>query len=137
MKVFVSSEELMFKSIAEQIEEALKKKPASVIALPTGSTPLGLYRELVERFEHGEIDFSKTIFMNLDEYAGLPEGHSQSYARFLRKNFLDKVNALEKNIFLFDGKAKDMKKQALEREAFVKKHAIDLALLGIGENKNN
>jgi glucosamine-6-phosphate deaminase len=134
MNVFVSSKELIFKSIAMQIEEALKKKPSSVIALPTGSTPLGLYKELVEKFENGKIDFSKAIFMNLDEYIGLPRKNKNSFAWFLRKNFLEKVNASKKNIFLFDGKAKDLKKEALQREALVKKIGIDIALLGIGEN---
>jgi glucosamine-6-phosphate deaminase len=134
MKVFVSSRELIFKSIAGQIAEALEKKPAGIIALPTGATPLGLYKELVEKFEQGKIDFSKAVFINLDEYAGLPQSHAQSYARFLRKNFLDKVNASEKNIFLFNGKAIDLKKEAAQREAFLKKKGIDIALLGIGKN---
>jgi glucosamine-6-phosphate deaminase len=71
--------------------------------------------------------------MNLDEYIGLSQSHPQAYARFLRKNFLDKINASSQNIFLFDGKA-DANKQAKEREALVKRKGIDLALLGIGEN---
>ncbi|MBN1940767.1 MAG: glucosamine-6-phosphate deaminase, partial [Candidatus Diapherotrites archaeon] len=133
MRVFVGSRELIFKSIANQIQEIVKKKSCSVIALPTGSTPIGLYKELVERFESGKIDFSNTIFLNLDEYLGLSQRNPQSYAVFLRKHFLDRVNASEKNIYLFNGKG-DAKKQALEREKLAKRKGIDVCLLGIGEN---
>jgi len=135
MKVFVApGQELLYKSIASKVLELVEKKPSAVIALPTGSTSLPLYKELVKKFEKGSIDFSKTIFMNLDEYIELGQKHSQSYARFLRKNFLDRVNASEKNIFLFNGRAEDLKKEAKKREELVKRKGIDLALLGIGEN---
>lgn len=135
MKVFVSpEEEIFFKAIANSIFALVKKKPNCVIALPTGSTPVGLYNELVKKFEQGRIDFSKTVFINLDEYAGLGQSHQQSYSRFLRKHFLDKINASEKNILLFNGKAADLNEEAAQREKFVSASGIDLALLGIGEN---
>ena len=134
MRFFVADEKLASKAVAAEISGILRKKPCAAIALPTGSTPLGLYRELVKQYWQGKIDFSKAIFMNLDEYAGLRQSHPQSYARFLRKNLLGKINAGEKNIFLYNGAAADLKKEAAEREALVKRKGIDLALLGIGGN---
>jgi glucosamine-6-phosphate deaminase len=134
MRFFVTDERFASKVAGAKIAEILRKKPGAAIALPTGSTPLGLYRELVKQYRQGKIDFSKAIFMNLDEYAGLRQSHPQSYARFLRKNILGKINAGEKNIFLYNGAAADLKKEAEEREALVKRKGIDLALLGIGGN---
>src|SRR3989344_413365 len=133
MQLFVYPEKIFVKKISEEISLLLKKKPSAVIALPTGSSPLALYKELVKQCIQGKIDFSKAVFMNLDEYAGLSRENKYSYAFFLRKNFLGKINAQEKNIFLFNG-AENLQKQAREREALVKRIGIDLALLGIGQN---
>lgn len=135
MKVFVFQDaQAASERIAEEIAKMIEEKPESSIALPSGSTQLNLYSLLAKLNSAGKIDFSKTIFFNLDEYIGLSQSHEQSFAFFLEKNFLEKTNAKKENIFLFDGAAGDISKEILEKEAKIKKFGLDLAWLGIGEN---
>ncbi len=135
MRVLVApKKELIFTAVASQIASLVRKKPDCVIGLPAGSTPTGLYPELVKRFERGKIDFSKTAFLGLDEFVGFGHKNPKSNARFLRSRFLDHVNASEENIFLMDGAATDAKAEGKRFESLVKEKGLDLVLLGIGEN---
>lgn len=111
----------------------LRRKPASVLGLATGSTPLGLYRELAALRARGEIDFSSVTTFNLDEYAGLPASHPRSYANYMRELFFSKVNIPAENIHIPDGTTADIPAHCAEYEAAIKKAGgIDLQLLGLG-----
>ncbi|HWB61459.1 MAG TPA: glucosamine-6-phosphate deaminase [Chthoniobacteraceae bacterium] len=111
----------------------LRRKPASVLGLATGSTPLGLYRELAARHERGEIDFSAVTTFNLDEYIGLPATHPRSYANYMRELFFSKIKIPPGRTHIPDGMAPDIPAHCAEYEAAIKNAGgIDLQLLGLG-----
>src|SRR3982750_2131148 len=90
----------------------LSRKPASVLGLGTGSTPLGLYRELIALHRAGQIDFSAARSFNLDEYLGLGPEHPQSYAHFMRENLFQHVNFAAGATHLPCGLAPDFEAEA-------------------------
>src|SRR5690349_17522954 len=76
---------------ADIIERQLLRKPNSVLGLATGSTPVGLYNELVRRYKQQGLDFSQVTTFNLDEYLGLPPTHPQSYRYFMDENLFNHI----------------------------------------------
>ena len=125
----------MSNAAAERFKEQINKKPDSVLGLATGSTPIGLYKKLIEFYKGGKVDFSNVITYNLDEYVGLDEKSKQSYKYFMAHNLFNYVNAKKENIHIPDGCAKDMEKECIEySEAVEKSGGIDLQVLGIGNN---
>ena len=74
-------------------EKAAKTDKPFVLGLPTGSTPIATYKELIRMNQAGEISFKNVITFNMDEYVGLPESHPESYHSFMAKNFFDHVDA--------------------------------------------
>ncbi len=121
------------KEAAKIVITQIKNKPNSVICFATGSTVLGLYKELIKAYKKG-LDFSKIIAFNLDEYLGLSKNNKYSYNYFLKQNLLNHINIKKQNIKLIDGSAKNAKKLCLDYEKKFKKHPIDLIILGIGRN---
>jgi len=118
---------------ADIYTEQLKKKPNSVLGLATGSTPIGLYQELIRRHEVGEIDFSKAQSFNLDEYYPIDPAHHQSYAYFMNEQLFSKINLSKTQIP--SGSATDPKAECVRYDAEIDKAGgIDLMLLGIGNN---
>ncbi|MCL2153030.1 MAG: glucosamine-6-phosphate deaminase [Oscillospiraceae bacterium] len=118
---------------ADIFAELLREKPDSVFGLATGSTPLGLYAELVKRYQAGEIDFSKARSFNLDEYYPISKDHPQSYAYFMRENLFSKVNFSSSR--LPGGDADDPAAECARYDAEIEAAGgIDLQLLGIGLN---
>jgi len=108
-------------------------KPNSVIGLATGSTPLGLYRELGERCQKGDLDFSEVITVNLDEYAGLKGDHEQSYRYFMQKNLFDHINIKPENTYVPNGYSADPAQEGKEYDDRITRFGgIDMQLLGIG-----
>ena len=123
----------MSRLAADIFAAQLHKKQDSVLGLATGSTPLGLYAELVKRYNAGEIDFSKARSFNLDEYYPIAKNHPQSYYTFMHKNLFDKVNFASSR--LPDGEAGDPDGECANYDAEIKSAGgIDLQLLGIGLN---
>ena len=120
------------KGAAKIIIAQIKKKPNSVICFPTGSTVLGLYKELINSYKKNKVDFSKVIAFNLDEYLGLSKNNKQSYNYFLNKKLFDHINIKNRN--LLDGSINNPKKLSLDYEKKLKKHHIDVIILGIGVN---
>jgi glucosamine-6-phosphate deaminase len=113
--------------------QQLEDKPDSVLGLATGSTPIGLYSELVRRFQIGKIDFSKATSFNLDEYYPIKKSHLQSYDYFMRTNLFDKVNFAK--TMLPDGEASDPVIECARYDDELRAAGgIDLLLLGIGLN---
>ena len=123
------------KLAADLFEALIRTKPACVIGLATGSTPLPLYRELIAREKAGKIDFTRVRSANLDEYKGLAPDHPQSYRRFMQENLFDHISIKPENTIVPDGLAEDVQAmcEAYERqiEAW---GGVDLQLLGIGHD---
>lgn len=109
--------------------------PKSVLGLATGDTPIGMYNQLANWYEKGDIDFSQVRSINLDEYVGLEKSHDQSYDRFMRKNFFHKINIDPANTFLPNGLAEDIEAECERYEQNIKDiGGIDLQVLGLGHN---
>ncbi|MBP3742010.1 MAG: glucosamine-6-phosphate deaminase [Treponema sp.] len=112
--------------------EASENKPF-VLGLPTGSTPLGVYKRLIELYEKGEISFKNVITFNMDEYLGLEETHPQSYHYFMQENFFSKIDIKKENIHILDGRAADPQEECRRYEELIKAAGgIDLFLGGCG-----
>lgn len=110
-------------------------KPDAVLGLATGSTPQGLYRELISKHTDDGLDLSQVTTFNLDEYAGLPREHEQSYYHFMQANLFEQVNIPAENTHIPDGLAEDIPAHCKDYErAIVDAGGIDLQVLGIGSN---
>ncbi len=110
-------------------------KPNCVLGLATGSTPLGTYKQLIEWYEKGDLDFSQTRTVNLDEYVGLGAADEQSYIHFMRTNFFDHINIDPRNTHLPNGLELDAAKQCADYDSLIHSlGGVDLQLLGIGHN---
>jgi glucosamine-6-phosphate deaminase len=117
------------KIAARLVASVIQTKPAGVLGLATGSTPLRLYRELVEM----KLDWSKLTTFNLDEYVGISPQHPQSYHSFMWENLFQHVNVATKNVNIPDGLAKDIPGFCARYEnKIAATGGIDLQLLGIG-----
>ncbi|NVM56248.1 MAG: glucosamine-6-phosphate deaminase [Candidatus Helarchaeota archaeon] len=117
------------------IHQAWKKKNSLVLGLPTGRTPLGVYKRLVALHNKGEIDFSQVVTFSLDEYLGLKENHPQSFAFYMKKNFFQHINIKKENIFRFNGTPENIDDHCREYEERIKSFGgIDIQILGIGKN---
>ena len=82
-------------------------KPNAVLGLATGSTPVGMYKQLIEWYKKGDLDFSQITSVNLDEYKGLSGDNDQSYRYFMNKNLFDKINIKKENTHVPDGRTDD------------------------------
>ena len=110
-------------------------KPASVLGLATGSTPIPTYRELIRLHRAGVVDFSSASSFNLDEYCRLPVDHPCSYHRFMQDELFSHVNFAPKNAHVPDGNAVDLAAECARYDAAIANSGgIDLQLLGIGRN---
>lgn len=120
--------------IASKIKAAAptKEKPF-VLGLPTGSTPLGIYKCLIEMNKKKEISFENVVTFNMDEYVGLPDDHDQSYHYFMFSNFFDHIDIKKENVHILNGMAKDPAAECKAYEkAIVQAGGIDLFLGGVG-----
>ncbi len=120
---------------AELVKQVVEEKNDAILGLATGSSPIGLYKELIKLNKEGEIDFKNVITVNLDEYIGLAGDHHQSYRYFMNDNLFNHVNIDKKNTYVPDGVAKDLNESAKKYEELVKSlGTIDVQILGIGAN---
>ena len=119
---------------AKIFEEQIERKPDSVLCLATGSTPLGLYRELSRANQAGGVDFSEVKTVNLDEYVGLEPTHPQSYRYFMNENFFNHINIKKENTHVPNGLGWAPNECAAYDDLIEKLGGIDLALLGSGLN---
>lgn len=123
----------MSRLAADLFEHQLRRKPSSVLGLATGSTPIGLYEELVRRHQEHGLDFSKAVTFNLDEYLDLPPTHTQSYRYFMEQHLFRHVNVSPANIHVPHGNAADIEGFCEWYEAEIERRGgIDLQVLGIG-----
>jgi glucosamine-6-phosphate deaminase len=136
VRVFVTPDYLSLSRMAcDVIAGALRLKPALCLGLPTGETPLGMYEELVRRHKEGILDFSQVRTFNLDEYAGLPPDHPNSYHSYMRSHLFDHVNIKPENIHIPNGAAADLQQECeLYEKSIQDAGGIDLLVAGIGAN---
>ena len=123
------------KNGADVITNLLKSKPDAVLGLATGSSPIGMYKELIARCEQGEISFKDVKSVNLDEYVGLAPTHDQSYSYFMHDNLFNHVDIKEENTNLPSGICADPVAECARYDAVVASMGgVDLQVLGIGNN---
>lgn len=125
----------MGKLAADQFEALIQAKPACVLGLATGSTPIPLYKELVAREKAGLIDFSRVRSANLDEYKGLSPDHPQSYRKFMQENLFDHVAIKAENTIVPDGLSQDIPAMCQAYEENIERWGgVDMQLLGLGHD---
>ena len=120
--------------IARRINESVSAsaKPF-VLGLPTGSTPLGTYTELIRLYKAGKVSFKNVVTFNMDEYVGIPKNHPQSYHSFMWDNFFSHIDILPANVNILDGNAPNLKAECAAYEAkILSVGGIDLFMGGIG-----
>ncbi len=125
----------MSRKAADIISAQMIMKPDCVLGLATGSTPIGVYKQLVSRYQEGDLDFSEVTTVNLDEYRGISRDNEQSYYYFMHDNLFGKVNIDVKRTFLPDGMEPDSGKACQDYDrAIAETGGVDLQLLGLGHN---
>lgn len=125
----------MCRAAAEEVARVLNTKPDAVLGMATGSTPLGLYRELVRMHREEALDFSQVTTFNLDEYVGLGIDHPQSYHKFMHENFFAHVNIASQNIYIPSGTTRNSVAFCQWYEDRIEQSGgIDLQILGIGSD---
>jgi len=122
------------KAVARRIADLVTRSPRIVLGLPTGRTPVGLYRELVSLHAHG-VDFSRVTTFNLDEFFGIPADHPGSYRSFMEEHLFSHVNIRPEQRHFLNGTAADPDAECLRYEhEIADAGGIDLQVLGIGTN---
>ncbi len=133
--IYSKTKEEAGKAAANIIAKQLKVKPDSVLGLATGSSPIGMYSELITMCKNGKISFKNVKSVNLDEYVGLSPEHDQSYAYFMRKNLFDHVDINLENTNLPSGLATDPEEECKRYDEVVASMGgVDVQVLGIGNN---
>ena len=127
--------EAMSQGAAKVVARLLNSKPNAVLGLPTGSTPLGLYKELARMHKSEGLDFSRVTTFNLDEYVGLRKDHPQSYHYFMHENLFKHINIPTQNVYLPSGTTDNYAAFCQWYEQRIKEcGGIDLQLLGVGSD---
>lgn len=109
-----------------------EKRPF-VLGLPTGSSPLGTYKKLIELNQKGAVSFKNVVTFNMDEYVGIPEDHPESYHNFMFANFFNHIDINKKNIHILNGNAADLSKECADFEDKIKSYdGIELFMGGMG-----
>ena len=104
-----------------------------VLGLPTGSSPIGMYAEIVKAVKAGEVSFKHVLTFNMDEYVGLPESHPESYHSFMAHNLFDHIDCPKENIHILNGNAEDLEAECAHYEEMIAEAGgIDLFIGGIG-----
>lgn len=133
--IVVDNYEEMSKKAAVMVASQLHLKPNSILGLATGSTPIGMYKELIAMYENKELDFSQAMSFNLDEYYGLDANNNQSYAYFMNENLFNYINIDSNRVYIPNGLAKDVEKECHEYDFLIDSMGgIDIQILGIGSN---
>ena len=136
MRIYKAKDyEEMSRKAAGIVSAQIIMKPDCVLGLATGSTPVGLYKQLIEWYRNGDLDFSGVRTVNLDEYKGISRENDQSYYYFMHQNLFDHVNIPAGNTHLPDGMEPDSEKECRRYEELIQSMgSVDLQLLGIGHN---
>ncbi|MFV0269370.1 MAG: glucosamine-6-phosphate deaminase, partial [Draconibacterium sp.] len=104
-----------------------------VLGLPTGSSPLGTYKALIDLNKSGRVSFENVVTFNMDEYVGIAEDHPESYHSFMFNNFFNLIDIKKENIHILNGNASDLDKECAEYEEKIKNYGgIELFMGGMG-----
>ncbi len=122
--------------IADRINHfAPTREKPFVLGLPTGSTPLATYQELIQLYQAGKVSFEHVVTFNMDEYVGLPADHPQSYRSFMFENFFEHIDICHENINLLDGNAENLEEECKRYEAKMEAlGGIELFMGGVGHD---
>ena len=131
---FATDASAVAEKAADMVETVVRSKPCPSIGLATGSTMVGVYRSLVNRYEAGVLSFAKTSAYLLDEYVGLDSEHSQAFRNVIRAEFVDLVDLRDDAVFAPNGRAPDLDVEAQRYDQLATEARIDIQLLGIGSN---
>ncbi len=136
MRVIIEEDyQQLSKKAALLVASQVRLKPDSVLGLATGSTPLGMYDELIEMYNEDEINFSDVTTFNLDEYYQLPPDNPRSYNYYMQENFFKHININPDNTHIPDGTADDIQEEVQRYDRVIRKSGgIDMQVLGIGPN---
>ncbi len=125
----------MSRKAANIVSAQIIMKPDAVLGLATGATPEGMYAQLADWYDKGDLDFSQVRTVNLDEYRGLPATHAQSYRAYMMKHLFSRVNIDIGKTHLPDGMAADVEQECRCYDALIEAlGGIDLQVLGLGRN---
>ena len=109
-----------------------KERPF-VLGLPTGSTPIGTYKELIHLYKMGKVSFKNVVTFNMDEYVGIPENHPESYHSFMWNNFFSHIDIPKENVHILNGNAPDLEAECINYEKQIADFGgIELFMGGIG-----
>lgn len=133
VKIFDSYEDMSI-AAAALVAEQIRRKADANIGVPTGSTPIAMYKELVRMHKEEELDFALVRFCNLDEYIGLAPDHPQSYAYFMHEHLYNHINVDDENCNIPSGIDHNPQEQADIYELFLHRVPRDIQILGIGRN---
>ena len=136
MKIYVSEDyKDMSRKAANIVSAHVILNPACVLGLATGSTPIGMYKQLIDWYNKGDLDFSQVKSVNLDEYVGLAPTHDQSYRYFMQTNLFDHVNIDPANTNVPNGLASDPEAECERYNQVIRSMGgIDVQVLGMGHN---
>ncbi len=132
--IVVKSYDEMSKKAFEIMKATIKEKKNAVLGLATGSTPIGLYKEMIADYKAGGTSYSEVSAFNLDEYMGLDYSSNQSYVYFMRENLFDHIDIKLENTNIENGKAPDPAAECVRYNALLAENTVDLQILGIGSN---
>lgn len=134
VRIFNNADEIAV-ACADIFTDLLSSKPACVLGLATGASPVKTYNELIKRYKDGIISFKDVKTFNLDEYCNLPREDKNSYYTFMHENLFNSVDIKEENVHILDGNAEDADKEAKAFDEMIDNEGgIDIQLLGIGTN---
>lgn len=133
--IIAKSYEEMSEKAAQIMKEIIEENPAAVIGLPTGSTPIGMYKRLSEMCQKGELSFAKATSFNIDEYVGLPESDPNSYHYFIGEHFLNNIDIPSEKTHLPNGMAEKLEEEAENyEETLAAAGYLDVLFAGIGHD---
>ena len=116
------------------VKNIILKNNQAVLGLATGSTPIGLYKLLIDSFKKEQLSFKDVTTCNLDEYVGLDRNHPQCYYHFMKEHLFDHIDISLENTFIPNGMAEDLEKECKHYEDVLNQHQVDVQILGVGSN---
>ncbi len=135
MKIIIAEDYIdMSAKAAQFIIDEVAKNPHAILGLATGSTPIGLYQNLIEAYKSGAISFSQVTAVNLDEYIGLDGTHDQSYRYFMNDQLFNHIDIDITKTYVPSGVGENLQANATAYTALLEKHVQDIQLLGLGGN---
>jgi glucosamine-6-phosphate deaminase len=132
--IIVKNYDEMSKKAFEIMKATVAEKKNAVLGLATGSTPIGLYKEMIADHKAGGTSYADVSAFNLDEYMGLDYSSDQSYVYFMRENLFDHIDIKLENTNIENGKAADPEAECARYNALLAENTVDLQILGIGSN---